>query len=39
MIRPRSMGIMIHLTVAKSAAKGYAYSRKRIACVILDFAK
>jgi hypothetical protein len=39
MIRLRSMGIRVHLTAAKDAANGYAYSRKRIACVIVDFFK
>jgi hypothetical protein len=37
MIRLRAIGIMVHLTAAKGATKGYAYSRKRSARVILDF--
>ena len=39
MIRLRAIGIMVLLTAAKGAARGYAYGQKRSACVILDFPK
>ena len=39
MIRLWAIGIMGLLTAAKGAARGYAYGRKRSACVILDFPK
>jgi hypothetical protein len=39
MIRLRSIGNTVDLTAAKGAAKVYAYSRNRRACVILHFPK
>ena len=39
MIRLWAIDIIVLLTAAKGAARGYAYGRKRSACVILDFPK